>query len=322
MSHVDRPTLPEALTPGDRILVVAPSSAPRSEAGLQAGLAALRGRGYRVEPMRPAYAPHGYLAGDDAARLDEFNRALRDPDAKAIFCVRGGYGALRLLPHLDYEAARRHPKLLVGYSDITALHLALYHRAGWRGLSGPMVAVEWAEGQASCHDEASEALFWHLARGGTVDDLAGPQDERLEPVRLGEAESVLLGGNLTLVARLIGTPYLPDLTGAILFLEEIGEEPYRLDSLFAQLALAGVLERLGGLVLGGFTEGAPTQTHYLPQEEVLAHYAAQVPGPVAQGLAYGHFASKNTLPVGVRARLTVEEGRARLAILEPVTQFL
>ncbi|HYE59457.1 MAG TPA: LD-carboxypeptidase, partial [Rhodothermales bacterium] len=148
MSHVDRPTLPEALTPGDRILVVAPSSAPRSEAGLQAGLAALRGRGYRVEPMRPAYAPHGYLAGDDAARLDEFNRALRDPDAKAIFCVRGGYGALRLLPHLDYEAARRHPKLLVGYSDITALHLALYHRAGWRGLSGPMVAVEWAEGQA------------------------------------------------------------------------------------------------------------------------------------------------------------------------------
>jgi muramoyltetrapeptide carboxypeptidase len=307
MSHVARRTLPAPLAPGDRILVVAPSSAPRSEAGLTAGLAALRARGYRAEPLRDAYHPHGY-------------RALRDPDAKAIFCVRGGYGALRLLPGLDFDAARRHPKLLVGYSDVTALHLALYSKAGWRGLSGPMVAVEWAEGQASCHDDASEALFWHLARGGTVDDLAGPQDERLEPVRTGTAEGVLLGGNLTLVARLVGTPYLPDLTGAILFLEEIGEEPYRLDSLFAQLALAGVLERLGGLVLGGFTEGTPTQTHFLPQEDVLAHYAALVPGPVAQGLAYGHFASKNTVPVGVRARLTVEAGRARLAILEPVTK--
>ncbi len=127
------------------------------------------------------------------------------------------------------------------------------------------------------------------------------------PVAGGSAEGTLLGGNLTLLARLVGTPFLPDLTGAILFLEEIGEEPYRLDGLLAQLDLAGILAGIGGLVLGGFTDSTPTQTHFLPQEEVLAHYAAKVRGPVAQGLVYGHFPIKNTLPVGVRARLTVED---------------
>ena len=312
--------LPPALGPGARVLVVAPSSAPRAPDRLAAGLAALRARGLDAVPLRDGYAPHGFLAGPDAERLDEFNRALRDPDAAAIVCVRGGYGALRLLPGLDYAAARARPKLLVGYSDVTALHLALYRHAGWRGLSGPMVAVEWAEGHETAHDAASEALFWHLARGGVADDLLGPQGERLAPVAEGTAEGVLLGGNLTLVTKLVGTPYLPDLTGAILFLEEVGEEPYRLDGLLAQLALAGILGRLGGLVLGAFTEGVPTQPHFLPQEEVLAHYARKVPGPVAQGLVYGHVPSKNTLPVGVRARLVVAGGSARLALLEPVAQ--
>ncbi len=148
--------------------MVAPSSAPRAERHCRRAWTPCARAATAPEPLRSAYAPHGFLAGEDAARLDEFNRALRDPDAKAIFCIRGGYGALRLLAGLDYEAARTYPKLLVGYSDVTALHLALYHRAGWRGLSGPMVAVEWADGTANAHDAASEALFWHLAQGGTV----------------------------------------------------------------------------------------------------------------------------------------------------------
>lgn len=302
------------LVPGDRILVVAPSSAPRDAARFGAGLDALRRRGFDVQTLRQTFDPHGFLSAPDSVRLDELNAALRDPDARAIFCVRGGYGALRLLPDLDYEAARAHPKLLVGYSDVTALHLALYHRAGWRGLSGPMVAVEWAD-----LDVASEGLFWHLARGGTTDDLLGPQEERLVPLHTGEAEGVLLGGNLSLVSKLIGTPYLPPLDGALLFLEEVGEEPYRLDGLFAHLHLSGVLERLGGLVLGGVTEWEPSEPKpYLPLEEIVAHYARFVNGPVATGLVYGHFPVKNTLPVGVRARLTVSSDTARLALLEGV----
>ena len=313
--------LPSPLVAGARVAVVAPSSAPRSDEAYRALLATLRARGLDARPGRDAFVPHGFLAGPDDARLAEFNAAVRDPDVDALVCVRGGYGALRLLDGIDYDAARHHPKLLVGYSDITALHLALYAKAGWRGLSGPMVAVEWAEGTANAHDAASEAMFWHLARGGVVDDVVGPQGERLSGIVAGEAEGVLLGGNLSLIAALVGTPYLPDLTGAILFVEEVGEEPYRLDGLLARLRLAGVLDRIGGLVVGAITDGVPTQTHFLTQDEVIDHYTRRLGCPVATGLVYGHIPTKNTMPVGVRARLSVDaNGAARLALLEPVTE--
>lgn len=308
---------PRPLLPGDRILVVAPGSAPPDPARFRQGLETLRARGFTVETLRDDFSPHGYLAGSDAVRLDEFNRALADPDARAIFCVRGGYGALRLLPDLDYDAARRHPKLLVGYSDITALHLALWAKAGLPGLSGPMVAVEWAD-----PDAPSEALFWALARGEGVCDVLAPGGDPLEALRPGTAEGVLLGGNLSLVTRLLGTPYLPDLSGAILFLEEVGEEPYRLDGLLAHLKLAGVLDRIGGLVLGGFTEWEPQHDRpVLPLDEVVHHYVRDLAIPVARGLSYGHFPVKNTLPIGVRAQLSVAAGAATLRVLEPVTSL-
>ncbi len=304
---------PPALHPGDRIAVVAPASAPVDPARLEAGLAQLRARGFAVE-YAPC-APRGYLAGTDADRLAAFNGYLRRDDVRALFCVRGGYGALRLLPHLDYAAARRHPKLLVGYSDITALHLALHARAGWTGLSGPMVAVEWDD-----PDPASERLFWDLARGGTPAPLLGPGGEAPAPVRPGTAEGPLLGGNLSVLARMIGTPYLPDLRGAILFLEDVGEPPYRLDGLFAQMRLAGLLDGLGGLVLGGFTEADPPPDRpSLTVDEVLDDYFGHRPYPVARGLAYGHFPVKNTMPVGVKARLEVDAHTASLSILESVT---
>ncbi len=308
-------TKPAALRPGDTIAVVAPGSAPKDPAQLAAGVAHLERLGYRVEARCAEATPRGYLAAPDAERLDELNGLLRRDDVKALFCARGGYGVLRLLPDLDYAAARRQAKLLVGYSDVTALHLALYERAGWRGLSGPLV-VEWAEMGA-----ATERLFWALAQGGTPQPLLGPAGEALRPMRPGAVEGVLLGGNLTLVARLLGTPYLPSLDGALLFLEDVGEAPYRLDGLLAHLKLAGVFDRLGGLVLGGFTElppadGRPTLT----LDDVLLDYLHDAPFPVATGLVYGHFPVKNTLPVGVRARLEVTPRAARLSILEPVTR--
>lgn len=315
---------PPHLQPGDTIAVVAPASAPLDTSRLEAGLTRLRDRGYRVEVARSAFTPHGYLSGTDRERLDEFNGFLRHPDVRALLCVRGGYGTLRLLPGLDYEAARRHPKLVVGYSDITALHLALYHRAGLTGLSGPMVAVEWGD-----LDDLSEALFWELATGGTPRPMQGPRGELLTPVRPGTAEGVLLGGNLTLLCRLIGTPYLPSLDGALLFLEEVGEEPYRIDGMLAHLKLSGILDRLGGLILGGFTEWEPDHDRpTLSLDAVLDDYLRDLPIPVARGLVYGHFPVKNTMPVGVRARLSVSSGTsqsaepaaASLSILEPVTR--
>lgn len=280
----------------------------------RAGIDQLSQRGYEVEVGRPSYERRGYLCGRDADRLEEINRYLRRPDVKMLIAARGGYGTLRLLPDLDYEAARANPKLIVGYSDITALHLALYRRAGLPGISGPMIAVEWHD-----PDRNSEALFWDLVRGATPDPLFGPGGEELEPLCEGTAEGVLLGGNLAMIVRLLGTPYLPSLKGAILFAEDVGEEPYRIDAMLAQMRLAGVLDELGGLILGGFTEWEPEEgTPTLSIEQVFEDYLSDVGFPVARGLIYGHFPVKNSIPVGVRARLQVTSDFARLGLLEPV----
>ncbi len=307
--------LPPSLVRTATVGIAAPASAPLAAADLEAGLDALRARGLRIEQPRATITPHGYLAGTDAERADELNTLLRRDDLDAIFCVRGGYGVLRLLPDLDYDAARAHPKLIVGYSDITALHFALWAKAGLPGLSGPMIAPDWPH-----LDAESEAQFWRLAEGHAPVEIVGPGGEALVGVRRGVIEGTLLGGNLVMIASLLGTPYLPDLDGAILFLEEVGEPPYRIDRLFAQLKLAGVLERLGGLVLGGFTGADPPANRpSLSLDAVLDDYTADLPYPVARGLVYGHFRRKSTLPVGVRARLAVEGDAASLTVLDPVT---
>ena len=304
--------LPAPLTRSSRVAVVAPASAALDPADTRAGLQALRARGLEVDVFEPD--PFGYLAGPDEHRARALNQALAS-DADAVVCLRGGYGVLRILDRVDYDAARAAPKLVVGYSDVTALHLALYAKAGLTGVSGPMVASDWSKGL----DAETEAHFWKIAGGAHDYDLEGPGGEPLVGLEDGAAEGVLLGGNLALVSALVGTPYLPDLEGAILFLEDVAEAPYRIDGMLARLRLAGVLEKLGGLVLGLFTDadvepGRPTLT----VDEVLAHYAPFVGGPVASGLVYGHVARKATVPVGVRARLEVGGGAARLRVLEPV----
>ncbi|WP_420457190.1 S66 peptidase family protein [Rubrivirga sp.] len=306
--------LPRPLAPTGRVAVVAPASAPLDPADAHAGLSVLRERGLRVETADPAGGPAAYLAGTDDARVAALNAALARDDLDALVCVRGGYGVLRILDRVDYAAARAHPKLVVGYSDVTALHLALWKEAGLPGVSGPMVASDWGVGL----DAETEADFWRVVGGDAGYDVRGPGGEALTPLAPGEAEGVLLGGNLALVTALLGTPFLPDLTGAILFVEDVGEAPYRIDGMLARLRLAGVLGRLGGLVFGMFTgadvaPGRPT----FSVDEVLAHYAPSVGGPVASGLVYGHVPRKSTLPVGVRARLTCG-AEARLHVLDPV----
>ncbi|MDT7857624.1 LD-carboxypeptidase [Rubrivirga sp. S365] len=306
---------PAPLLPFGRVAVAAPSSAALDPADAEAGLAALRARGLAVEAAPVAGGAVGYLAGADDARADALNALLRRDDLDAVVCLRGGYGLLRILDRIDYDAARAHRPLVVGYSDVTALHLALYARAGLPGVSGPMVAPDWPG-----LDAQSEAAFWRVVGGAAGYDLAGPGDERLAPLQDGEAEGVLLGGNLALTAALVGTPYLPALDGAILFLEDVGEPPYRIDGLLARLRLAGVLGRLGGLVFGQFTDAAPPADRpSLSVDEVLAHYARFVDGPVATGLVYGHVPRKVTVPVGVRAHLAVGGGAAALTVLDPVT---
>lgn len=307
--------LPRPLTTASRVAVAAPASAALAARDAEAGVTALRAQGLHVEAAYALGPPFGYLAGSDAARADALNALLRRDDLDAIVCLRGGYGLLRILDRIDYEAARAHPKLVVGYSDITALHLALYAEAGLPSVSGPMAAPDWGPGL----DAETAADFWRVAGGASGYAVRGPGGETLAPLRDGEAEGVLLGGNLALTAALVGTPYLPDLTGAILFVEDVGEPPYRIDGLLARLRLAGVIGRLGGLVFGMFTGAeVPAGRPTLSVEDVLAHYAPFVDGPVATGLVYGHVRRKSTLPVGVRARLAVGDGAAELTVLDPV----
>jgi muramoyltetrapeptide carboxypeptidase len=308
--------LPRPLTPRGRVAVAAPASAALDASDAHAGIAALRDRGLTVEPGRAFVQPDGFLSGPDDERAGELNRLFARDDLDAVVCLRGGYGVLRLLDRLDYDAARATRPLVVGYSDITALHLALLAQAGLPGLSGPMVAPDWP-----ALDAETEAHFWRLAGGETGVSLAGPGAEEPFGLQDGDAEGVLVGGNLSLVAALVGTPFLPDLTGAILVVEDVGEAPYRIDGLLARLRLAGVLERLGGLVFGMFTGADPLPDRpSLAVEDVLDTYAEYVDGPVAAGLTYGHVRRKVTLPIGVRVRLTVDGPAARLVTLSPVTE--
>ncbi len=273
----------------------------------------MRQEGWHIEQRRDFTDARGYLAGTDKDRSDELNHFLRRTDIHALVCIRGGYGCMRILPHLDYEAARAHPKLLVGYSDITALHLAFLAKSGWSGVSGPMVAVDWPD-----LDSGSRKQFLELAGGG-AGSLLGPGGEGLSPARPGTVEGRMVGGNLSMVVRLLGTPYLPDMSGAILVVEDVGEEPYRIDAYFTQLRLAGVLQQLGGIVLAGFTEcGFPAGKRSLTLDEVFADHVMSLDIPVATGLLYGHFPVKSAVPIGVRARLSVTDDTARLDLLESV----
>lgn len=305
--------LPSFIPAQATVAVVAPASPPNDLKALEAGFAYLKSLGIRIETTRSIKPTSSYLCGSDEERAAELNYFLSRPDIDAIICARGGYGSMRILPLIDYDAAKQYPKLLIGYSDITALQLALFNKSGMPSLSGPMVGVDWAQ-----PDPASEQLFWDLVSGATPTPLLGPGGESLSPLLSGQAEGMLLGGNLSVLTRLIGTPYLPELKGTLLFVEDINEPPYRIDAMLAQMKLAGLWDTLGGLIIGQFTgKDSPTST----SEEIIAvfrDYCSDVSFPVAKGLTYGHIQIKNAMPIGIKARLETTATHAALSILTPL----
>jgi len=308
---------PPPLRPGDVVRVVAPAS-PFDLEAFEAGLAVLRGPlGLRPRLRPDVTARAGYLAGEDTRRLEEWREAVADPEARAIFCARGGYGAMRLLPAVDPAPLLAAPKLLVGFSDVTALH-ALLNRAGLATVHGPVVTqLGRAPADAVAHLRA--LLFGEAPRPGAWGAPAGGAGlvggATLTP---GLARGPLLGGSLTLLAHLCGTPWLPLLGGAILVLEDVGERPYKLDRYLTQLALSGALRGLAGVAVGQLTDcdgeaGA----------EVVRRLVRQLGIPAAEGFAFGHEDRNLALPLGPRATLVApgpgEEGPARLLFDEGAT---
>jgi muramoyltetrapeptide carboxypeptidase len=295
---------PPRVRPGDVVRLVAPSG-PVPEAALRAGVEQLGAR-YRVRYEPGLLAREGYLAGPDERRLDELRTALADPEAAAVLMARGGYGVTRLLPFLDPELLRRRPKPVVGFSDGTAL-LAHVLQAGLTAVHGPTVAQ-----LPSLADGDRQALYRLLedpAPGLLLDGLTG-----LVP---GRVQGPLLGGNLEVFSRLVGTPFMPDVAGAILVFEDLGERPYRIDRLVTHLDLAGVFSAAAGVVLGDFSgcrEPEATRTSSPTADEVLEERFGRLAIPVATGAPVGHGSRNVALPFGALVELDTRFGT--LAALE------
>lgn len=270
--------------------------------------------------LKPKAAPHlagryGYLAGTDADRAADVNAMFADPQVRAVFAVRGGWGCARILPRLDFAMIRKNPKLLVGSSDITALHLAFAAKAGFTTIHGPNAASSWGAFswdafRAVAFDAATPTFATPIGQ----EDRLAQRSGRIRTFRPGVARGRLLGGNLTVLAALMGTPWLPDFTGAILFIEDIGEQPYRIDRMLTQLSLAGVLGRLAGVAFGQCTDCGPGGASYggFTLSEVLQQHLEPLGIPAFQGGQFGHIANQYSLPLGVMAEMDASAGTIRL----------
>ena len=299
--------VPRRLKKNDLLGIICPASPVADAARIERGVRYLESLGYRVTVGANAAKSDGYLAGSDAERVADIHAMFTDRRVKGIFCARGGYGTGRLLPLLDYGRIARHPKVFVGYSDVTALALALWKKCALVTYHGPMSAVE----MAGPIDPFTEESLWNVltsaAPGLTVARGAPSADGR-------RARGHLLGGNLSLVASVMGTPWALDFRGAILFLEEIGEDPYRVDRMLVQLAHAGAAARAAGTALGQFTacvvreSGTPTRA----LEASFADFSSKARGPVVRGFPVGHEKRMATLPLGIRALLDAGEGSLTL----------
>lgn len=302
---------PRALALGDTIAIVAPSGAV-DPALLDSGKALLRRLGFQARTDPAITARRGYLAGDsDRAAALALSAAFSDPEIDGIICAKGGYGALRILPFMDWDTVRAHPKFFCGFSDITALHHALRREAGMVTFHGPMALLLAEERQLDWNERGLlEAMTSTKPLGTIALPADGPPIETL--VR-GSAEGVLDGGNLSLLASLCGTRWQPRLQGRILLLEDVHEAPYRVDRMLTQLRLAGVLEGIAGVLFGDSpTCDRPPSARGRTLREVIMDRLGDLGVPVVYGFPCGHGDYRATLPLGVRARLDANAGTLTL----------
>jgi muramoyltetrapeptide carboxypeptidase len=315
------PERPPRLAPGARIALIAPAGPLLEHDDLTRGEELCRALGFEPQPGPNAFRKYGYLAGSDEERLADLNAALSDPRIDAIWCLRGGYGMTRILDRVDFDALKRKPKAVIGYSDITALLNAAVQLSGVTSFHGPMSRSSLTPFSRRHFDRVLGNLdaAGRLGRIAPAADVLVPRDDRIVTLRQGTAEGRLLGGNLSLLQCLVGTRYFPDLDDAILFLEDVGEDLYRVDRMLAHLRMAGMLQKVKGVMIGRFTEmDRGGEDGALGYDEVLSTYLLPLDVPVAHGFPIGHIDDQWTLPLGVRVRL--DAGAGEVEILEPAVQ--
>lgn len=296
---------PSVLRPGDAVALVSPAG-PVDVAKVDAAVEILKGWGLRPRVYPHALGRHSFYAGTDEDRVADLNHALADPEIRAVLCNRGGYGLQRIVSRLDMDAVRRDPKLVTGFSDVTALHGALWSQARLATIHGPVAT--------------------QLGRGGLFASGMRQVLMSAEPVVLtphngvptlgvrtgGRAEGILLGGNLSLLSSSVGTPFMPDLKGAILLIEEVGEAPYRVDRMLTHLLNCGILGRLAGIVLGDFSVPGNSSGAITPAD-VLNERLGGLGIPVLGGLPVGHGELNEAVPLGTHATLDADEGTLLVA---------
>jgi muramoyltetrapeptide carboxypeptidase len=301
---------PRALAAGDRVAVVAPAS-PFAREEFDAGVAEIRRLGYQPVYDESVFARTRYTAGEPQLRADAFMRAWRDPSVRALIAVRGGYGSVQLLPYLDRADIRRTPKAFVGYSDNTSLLSWLTHQCGVVTFHGPMLEGRLSKGESGYDRDTFTRVLTRAEPASLVTHPA------LQTIRAGAASGVLTGGTLTQLAASLGTPYAfdpPD--GHILFLDEVGERPYRIDRLLTQLRFAGILARASAIVFGELPRCDEPRAAGPAIRDVLGDLLSGFPGPVLFGLPSGHTdGACLTLPFGVRAQ-ALGDSRPALVIEE------
>ncbi|MBA4748688.1 MAG: LD-carboxypeptidase [Sphingopyxis sp.] len=307
---------PPRLRAGDTIGLIEPATASDETFQLTLVEEAVAAMGLKPKRGASVLGRHGYLANTDEKRAADVNAMFADPDVRAILAVRGGWGSARLLPYLDWPLIRDNPKLLIGFSDITALHMAIAAQAGFVTIHGPNGGSAWGKGsldhfKALAFDGATPTLVNPLAE----EDRLVQRRWRTQPITQGKAQGRLLGGNLTVLTALAGTPYLPDFKGAILFLEDVDEAEYRIDRMLTQLGQAGVLGGLAGAVFGQCTNCVGSSSgNYggFTLTDVLTHHLGRLGVPAYQGAWFGHIADQFSLPVGVMAEIDADAGTIRM----------
>ncbi|SCY79957.1 S66 peptidase family protein [Alkaliphilus peptidifermentans] len=296
---------PRALKKGDTIAVVAPSS-PATPEKVKNAKVQLEALGFNVIMGKSCYEKHGYLSGIDQIRADDINNMFMNKEVDGIICLRGGYGAAKTLEKLDLDMIKANPKVFVGYSDITALHLAMNQICQLITFHGPMAASDIAGG---LDDYSKEHIIKAIMEPTPMGILKNPEEIKTQCLVKGKATGEIVGGNLALVTSTMGTPFEINTKGKLLFLEEIGEEPYRVDRMLTQLALAGKLDDAEGIILGDWNNCNPSKhNESLSLMEVFEEIIVPYQKPTVYDLKAGHCTPKLTIPFGVKATLNADEG--------------
>jgi muramoyltetrapeptide carboxypeptidase len=306
---------PPRMVPGCRVALVAPAGPLLERDDLARATELCQALGFVPVVAPHAHRRHGYLAGTDDERLADLNGALQDTAVDAVWCLRGGFGVTRILDRVDFAGLVERPRVVIGYSDITALLLALFRATGVVSFHAPMARSPLTPFGREHFERVLErsAPAGRLGRRPVPEGVLVPRSPRIVAIRSGVAEGPLIGGNLSLLVALIGTRHFPDLDGAILFLEDVGEDLYRVDRMLAQLRMIGALERLAGVAVGQFTEmKRGTGDGALGYDEVLATYFDPLGIPAAYGFPIGHADDQWTMPIGIRARLDAGAGEVEL----------